>query len=194
MKNMDSPKILSKFHLPEEKSRWIALMLIFGLWAVLQYSLGNQFLALFGILFILVFIFYRPKYFKFFAAIVLGVAFISSHSIDTWANLFQTNLGAAQRLQFTVTNILNPNSGRDVLPGKVQQILSLLGKNHIPSYRLSDQLAQDESIYQRIIETAWPIKKDETSFYLFCSIEEIKDYPGCEVMDKRKEIALVFCH
>jgi len=194
MKNVTFPKILKTYNLTIEKRRRLAQIFILGLWALIQYSLGNKFYGLFGILFLLIFFFYRPRYFKVFAVIVLLMALFSSHSVDTWTDLIQSNLDTVQHLQLTLANILTPNSGREVLPGKVQQMLSLFGKYHITNYRLSNRLEQDESINQRIIESAWPKKKDSTSFYLICLIEEIKNNPTCDLIGKRKDVALVYCH
>jgi hypothetical protein len=108
--------------------------------------------------------------------------------------LKQSNLGTFQDLNSPLSNVLSPNSGQEVLPPRVLQMLNLLKSNNISGYDLSNYLVQDKLTYERIIESAWPIKLKRKSFQLLCSIEEINFYPNCEVIDQREDVALVRCH
>ena len=128
------------------------------------------------------------------ATSVLVIVLIFTPTVPTWRYLIQSNIKTGQQLNIALPAIFSPNTGQEILPAQVQQMLSLMRMYHVPDYQISNQMAQDITIRQRIVEAAWPIKNDPKSPYLFCFPEEIKNHPNCAVVDQREAVALVHCH
>jgi len=127
---------------------------------------------------------------------VLVIVLFHTPTINTLAELKKSNLSTIQDFKLSLTNIFSPNSGQEVLPVQVRQMLSLLQTHHIASYQLSNQLDLNLLIKQRIVESAWPIKMDKRSPYLLGLVEEIKRTPiwrNCAVIDQREDVTLVYC-
>jgi len=186
-------RLVNLFPIIEIRKRLVIIFLL-GAWALIQYSLGNKFYAIFIIVFFIILIVFRPPFFMLIAASVLVIALFNTTALDTLMELRQSNLSAVQNPKLPLTNIFSPNSGQEVLPDQVQEMLSLLHTHHIASYQISKPLEQDLRIYQRIIEAAWPIKYDGTSPYLFISLNDVIINPNCDVIDQRKDVALEYCH
>jgi hypothetical protein len=136
----------------------------------------------------------RLLYFLLLEAAVLLLVLIFTPTLHTWNYLIQSNSRAIHQLERSFTTIFIPNTGQEVLPINVLQILSLLRTDNLASYQLSKQLGQDGTILQRITEAAWPIRTDRKSPNVFCLLEEIKNYPDCDLIDQREAVALVYCH
>lgn len=127
------------------------------------------------------------------AGLVLIIILFKTPTIEAWTNLIQANISTVQHLKLSPSNIFSPNSGQEVLPVQVQQMLSLLQTHQIGSYQLSNQLMQNPLIFQRTIESAWPIKMEGKSSHFLIAIEEIKNYASCVQIDQREDVALVYC-
>ncbi|MCJ7702124.1 MAG: hypothetical protein MUO62_11105 [Anaerolineales bacterium] len=127
------------------------------------------------------------------AGLVLIIILFKTPTIEAWTKLIQANISTAQHLKLSLSHIFSPNSGQEVLPVQVQQLLSLLQTHQISSYQLSNQLMQNPLIFQRTIESAWPTKMEGKSSYLLISFEEIKNYASCVQIDQREDVALVYC-
>jgi len=79
------------------------------------------------------------------------------------------------------------------LPEQVQVMVSLINANNIESYKLSPELHKDEEIWRRVIESAWPIKMEESSSYIFITSDEKPSYQNCVIVDQKEDIRLVNC-
>lgn len=180
--------------LTKENRRQIVHFFILGIWALIQYSLGNKPYGLFIIAFFFILVKFRLPNFTLVAIPVLVIVLFSTTIIDTGAQLKQWNLNTAQNYKRTLIDIFTPNAGQNVLPITVRRMLSLLQDNNITSYRLLDHLYQDPLIMQRIVESAWPIKLDNASPYILRSLDEINNDSRCIEIDHRKEVALDYCH
>jgi len=132
-------KFLSGLNIGKQKR--VAYILILGIWVLIQFSFGNKFYALCTLVLILATALYRPAYYKILAALVLVIGLFTTPTIITWTNLIQSNLSTVQHLELTLTTIFTPDSGREVLPVQVQQMLVLLQTYQINSFQLSSQLA-----------------------------------------------------
>jgi len=185
---------LSSHNLTPEKLERLVHLFLLGAWALTQYSVGNKFYGLFIIAFFVILVIARPPSFLLLAASVLVIVLFNTPTIDTLAQLKLSNLSAGKHPRPFLTRIFSPNSGKEVLPIQVQQMLSLLQEHQIASYQLSNQLDSDPLLKQRIIESAWPIKMDSASPYLLSSLEETITNPACVVIDQRKDVALADCH
>jgi hypothetical protein len=188
-------KMFTACNLTMEKRKRLAHIFLLGFWAVIQYSLGNGLFGLFIVaLLIITLIMPRPPYFAIIAATVLIIALFYTPTIDTWTVLKKSNLSTFQTPKLFLRNIFTANSGQEVLPVYVQQMLPLLQTHHVTSYQLSDQLSQDPLIKQRVIEAAWPIKMDRKSAYILILLKQINNNPACVVIDQREDVALEYCH
>lgn len=178
----------------KDRHKLLIYMPIIGLWVFFEYCNGNKFHSLFIAAFFITLAISRRGYFALVMVSVLVIVAFYIPVLDTWANLRLSNLNTIQNPKQTLVSIFKPNSGQEVLPPQVQQILSLLETNHITSYQLSDQLSSDPLINQRITEAAWPIKKEPEAYYSLRYLTELIRQPSCVVVDQRKKIALDYCH
>jgi len=185
---------LASYNLTTEKLKRLVHLFLLGAWALAQYSLGNKFYGLFIIAFFLILVIARPPSFLLLAVSVLVIVLFNTPTIDTLAQLRLSNLSAGRHPRPFLTRVFSPNSGKEVLPIQVQQMLSLMQEHQISNYQLSNQLDSDPLIKQRIIESAWPIKMDSTSPYLFSSLEETITNPTCVVIDQKEDVTLADCH
>ena len=180
--------------LTKENRQRLVHVTILGIWALSQYFLGNKIYGFFIIVFFFILMLSRSRNFILVAIPVLVIVLFNTSTIDTATQLKKWNLNTVQNYKRTLIHIFTPNSGQNVLPARVRQMLSLLIDNHVASYRLSDQLYQDPLVMQRIVESAWPIKLDSTSPYLLSLPAELTNNPTCSVIDDRKDVVLAYCH
>jgi len=103
------------------------------------------------------------------------------------------NLGAVKDFRSFQSNLKTPHAGEHVLPPANQEILALLRNHQLDSYNISEKIMNDELIYQRLIESAWPRKMSPDSKYKFMFVSELDDSSTCREVGRRKEAALVFC-
>ena len=164
-----------------------------SVWALLQLAWGNKFYVFFIVIISLLLIVNRPLRFMLVVGLILAIVFFTTPTIATWTGLQQSNLHTVQNLESSLTNFIIPNSGKEALPKKVQHMLFLLRTHHIADYRLSDRLKQDIEVKQRITESAWPIKMENTSPYLLVLIDELNIYSTCTEIGQNKDVALVYC-
>lgn len=199
MNNEASPKKLSLYNLTADQRKWLVHLFLLFLWALIQFSLGNKFYSLYVIAFFLTLILYRPPKFALLAVSVLVIVLFGTSIIDTLSALKQSNLDIAQNPKPALTNIFTPNSGSQVklgddLQSKIWNMLSLLRKHNVASYQLSDKLHSDFQVFARITIAAWPIKMESTSSYILITVDERGNYSTCSKIDKKKDVALVYCH
>lgn len=167
--------------------------ILLSVWVLFQYRQGNELYALFMIPFFFVLSIPRLKAFTLIFASVFVIILFKTPVLETWIEIRETNLGAFHSFKPSIFKVLTPNSGRDVLPMNVQKMLLLLEENNITKYRLSNKFEQNPLIHQRIVESAWPVKKDATSPYLLCSIEEFRNMTACIEVARKEDVLLVYC-
>lgn len=79
------------------------------------------------------------------------------------------------------------------LPDVVQEMAALARARHVGSYRISDRMRSDATIFQRSVEGLWPIRMDanaKASFFL--KGEEPKEGGSCRHW-AGEEVVLVLC-
>ena len=124
----------------------------------------------------------------------LVILLIFTPVIETLVKLKHSTVYALHNFTQLQSEIFRPDSGVEVLPSQVQEMLSLLHTHNITKYQLSAQLQQNCLILQRITESAWPIINESEAVYhllLICEIEQ--GNTGIEI-DRKKEVALVYRH
>lgn len=109
-------------------------------------------------------------------------------------NVFRSALHVARDFKTFQSNLETPNAGEHVLPPSVREMLTLLRAHRLDTYRVSEGIAAaDEAlIYQRIVESAWPRRMDPRSGHEFRFVFEPAT-SGCTQIERKKEVALVFC-
>jgi len=180
-------------NLTKENLRRLAHIILLGAWALIQYSLGNKIYGLFIIVFYLALLIYRQSYFTLIAIPALVLVLFDTPMIDVWVQLKKSNMDTVQHLTPSLRTLFTPNSGQEVLPDQVQNMLSLIQNHHVPNYRLSKQLTSDPLIRERIKESAWPVKTEKKSAYLLSLNGEIKNHPACIIIDQREDVVLAHC-
>lgn len=173
-------------------ARLVQLCLL-AMWALFQYTQGNELYAVCILLLFVVLSALRIQSFMVIGVFVLVIVLFKTPVLDTWIEIRETNLQAFQSFKPSIARLFIPNSGRDALPKHVQQMLSLIEENGIPDYRLSDSYEQNPEINQRIVESAWPVKKEASSQYILLTVEEATTLMDCSEVGKRKDVALVHC-
>lgn len=167
---------------------FVCLLILF------QYYNDSIFCSLFVVVFFVAFAIFRRVYFTLVMVLILAIVLFYTPVLGTWVHLRSSNLNVIQNPKQTLPRIFQPNSGQEVLPPQVQQMLSLLETNRVTSYQLSERIYSDPLINQRITEAAWPIRKEPKSYYLFKYFNEAIKHPSCIMIDQRKEMELDYCH
>lgn len=177
-----------------DRFRFVANVIFPSALILMELYLGNYVIALFIFLCFLILLFSRQHRFFILAILILVIIIPNKNILATMSQLRDIDFPTLQHPKAALTNLFTANSGQDVLSGQVQSMLSLLQVNHLENYQLSNTLANDPLVYQRIIEAAWPIKMSLKSKYYFVLIGEINSYPTCTIIDQRKDVALAKCN
>ena len=92
------------------------------------------------------------------AVILLGVflIFFRPPVPDSIGQTFRCVFRGVTHLQSFKENLTTPHSGEQILPSSVQEMLALLRKHNLSSYRISRKIKEDWLLHQRIVESAWP--------------------------------------
>lgn len=175
------------------RKRWVCLFLLFAL-AGIELFWGDKLLGIFIIAFFIIFLVFHPPSFAIIAASAMVIALFTTPTIDSLTALKHFNLNTISHPKQPLVNILSPNSGLEVLPIEVQEMLALLHTHNVVNYRISEQMGHDLLIYQRIREAAWPIPYDTSSSFLFLSPKDPIINPNCSVIDQREDVVLEYCH
>ena len=172
--------------------KWLNIILL-GSWALLQYRLGNELYAVCVVLLFLIFSAPRFRNFTLIAIFALAILVFKMPTVDTLVDIKQANLNTYETFKTSLNTILTPNTGSEVLPKSVRQMLELIKVHSIPDYQLSASMVEDVFIYQRMTEAAWPVKQEKTSHYLFLFTNEKNNYPTCEKIERRENIIIAYC-
>jgi hypothetical protein len=71
-------------------------------------------------------------------------------------------------------------------------MLALLRGHGVNAYRVSTKITADPLIYQRIVESAWPIRPDPTAtWYITFATEALP--ARCRYLDRRDDVVLARC-
>jgi len=77
------------------------------------------------------------------------------------------------------------------LPQETLEIKKIIQEKNIKVFNLSDKFKNDEFLYQRTIEFAYPSKFSKHSNIFFEIIDEIN--PGCEILSKNNYTQISKC-
>ena len=195
MKSIPLLRKLITRNLTREKCIWFVCLLLLGIWALIPIPLKYKICGILVIAFFLIpASFYLLRYMV-LTLLTLFIVVFNTTAIATLETVILTNLTTVQNLENQITEMVSPNSGLpEGLPSEDWQMISLMQANHLPNYRLSNQIFQEPLIRQRIIEAAWPIKMDNGSVYLFMENKETDNDSNCNIIDRREDVVLEYCH
>lgn len=118
---------------------------------------------------------------------------LSFQAVETTArHLNSTAIRVLGSFRAFQVDINNPQTGEHVLPLRVQEMLKMLRRHGVQQYRVSVSIAEDAWGFQQIVASAWPRKLEKearTGFVL--NAEPIT--PGCNLIEKQREVSLVYC-
>jgi hypothetical protein len=172
---------------------WIIMILLFP-WVLFQYKNLNRFYAVFLVFFVLGQLIFRKQYFILLVVAVLAMIFFKTSVVDTIQAVRDKSLYVVWNPREPLTNIFTPGSGEDVLPGRVQILLSLQREFELSSYNLSGQFLDDPLLYQRTMEAVWPIQYNPNSPYIFYLSEDSNpEVEKCQLRAKKEDVKLVYC-
>jgi hypothetical protein len=196
MNKNEQSKSLKRFYLlHQEKIKLIAGLVLVCLFAMIEWHFDNRFYAIFIICFYIIALFFRKKrYFDIIIPVILTFCIFNTLLPDCILLIKKTNVPSIQHPKGVLVNLFAPNTGLEVLPVPVQDMLRILKKTNKETYKLSPEISSDGEIMQRIVEAAWPRKLEETSPYIFINSDESDQYKLCEVVDDLEDLTLVDCH
>ncbi|MGE5359766.1 MAG: hypothetical protein ACM3NQ_12180 [Bacteroidales bacterium] len=114
--------------------------------------------------------------------------------VATSRELHVTAYRALKHRQDFRANLDTPRSGEQVLPGRVQEVLSILeGEGRgVKRYAVSGGLSADLWDRQQLVVATWPRKLEPNANARF----QLQSEPmpaGCSLVDKRKDVLLAYC-
>lgn len=113
--------------------------------------------------------------------------------MDTVGHHFRCVFNVAANFHSFQSNLAIPHAGEHALPSAIQEMLALLRGRQVDSYSISGKIMNDLLLHERIVESAWPRKMSPDSHYKLMFIFELDRYAHCREIERRKEVALVFC-
>jgi len=110
----------------------------------------------------------------------------------TSSDLNRTAVRMLGRFEAFQADINNPQTGEYVMERKVQEILTMLRRHGVERYQVSNAIAENPTVLQEIVASAWPRKfePDAKARFAFSAEPAI---PGCSLIEKQPEVSLVYC-
>lgn len=152
--------------------------------------MGNTLYALLVVALFLVLSLIVRRRFLYVAVPAMLVMLLSTTVQGTAAALIRSNISMARSFNAQARTILTWESGREVLPLEVQQMLLMLRANKLDTYRVSDQIWRD--FEQRTIEGLWPARLDPASPNRFRLNTDPAD-SSCRFIRQRRNVLLERC-
>lgn len=109
---------------------------------------------------------------------------------EWWRTLIA--LASGEQARSALRDLVTPNSGEQVLPPLVRDMLALLRQRGIQEYALSPQISADPLLHQRIVESAFPRMMVSTAPYLLARVGEPLS-AKCNSVAVEKGIELAAC-
>ena len=171
----------------------IVNFLVLGIWLVIQYSRGNTFLLILFFIVLFSALLFKHRSFLIIAVTIFLITITSVSTLLSLINLKDIYTNSLKNPYQSFQNIFTPNTGTEILPSQVKQMLIMLEDNHLKDYQLSSELENDIYIMQRMVESAWPIKLENSSLNYFSSRKDLELYASCKILDQKEDVVLVYC-
>jgi ABC-type transport system involved in multi-copper enzyme maturation permease subunit len=156
----------------------------------LNYALGNTLYALFVAAFFLLLSLIVRRRFLYAAVPAMLVMLVSTTVLGTATALIRSTIVTGRHVDAQATTILTWESGREVLPLEVQQMMLMLRARNLDDYRVSEKLWMD--FEQRTIEGLWPARFDPASPNRF-RLNTDPDGTSCRFIRQRRNVILERC-
>lgn len=177
------------------RKKIIAFILIIG-WIILLLYYHQYVTLLFTIPFVITVLYFQQSIIKVSSVIILLVFIFFTPTFDSIIQLRNNTISVYEDKKIDLREVLAPNSGlfsNKFVPNEVKEMLMLIDRFQLNDYQISKSMQENQSIFQRIVETAWPIKMEPFSQNLFFSIDDLDQYKGCIEIGRESEIVLVHC-
>lgn len=170
-----------------------AILILVAIWTFINFRLKIFFPIILLTVFCLILWFNTRPNTLVVAIPIFFVIVVFTQSILAWNNIKITNLRLANNFRSSITNLMTPGSGTEILPEPVLQIHELMDSYNITSYRLTEKISEDALVYQRTIDSTWPKTENPDAAYIFGFIGDIAHYGGCSIIEKRQDVELGIC-
>ncbi len=178
----------------KDKINLLLKILLVGIYSLYEWLLGYRFFAISIFIFFIIALVCKGKgYFVLIISIISIFFIFNTFTLDALVVMRNEESAFIQHPKEDLENLLTPGTGLFVLPEPVQVIISLIKVNEIDNYQLSPELFNNEEIRRRVIESAWPIKMEDKSSFVFITPNEKASYENCIIVDQKEDITLVDC-
>lgn len=196
MLRMINIKSVKQFFLLNQKVIKLVLELfLVCVFAWIEWRFKYRFYPVFIVcIFIVALLFQNRRNFDFIIAIIMVFFILNTTTPNNLSQIKELSGQFIQNPEEGLFQAFTPNTGLEVLPRPVQNMLIMINENSINSYRLSPKFLENKELEQRIVESAWPIKLEETSPFIFITTDESDQYQNCTIIDDSEDLTLVDCH
>ena len=194
-KNIKNNSINQFYTLHKQKITLILEFLLVLVFAYVEWRFKHGFYALFIIVFFVFTHIFKDRDHKDLIIPILIIFLIfNTLAFDSLLLFRRIDVPSIQHPKSYLKNLFTADTGLEVLPDSVQTMLTMMHAANIENYYLSPDYYGDGEIMQRIVESAWPIKLEESSQYIFISDQDNDLYQDCSFVANMKEINLVKCN
>ncbi|PKO02594.1 MAG: hypothetical protein CVU43_07190 [Chloroflexi bacterium HGW-Chloroflexi-5] len=194
-KNIKNNSINQFYTLHKQKITLILEFLLVLVFAYVEWRFKHRFYALFIIVFFVFTHIFKDRDHKDLIIPILIIFLIfNTLAFDSLLLFRRIDVPSIQHPKSYLKNLFTADTGLEVLPDSVQTMLTMMHAANIENYYLSPDYYGDGEIMQRIVESAWPIKLEESSQYIFISDQDNDLYQDCSFVANMKEINLVKCN
>jgi len=106
--------------------------------------------------------------------------------LNAFANYFRKMYDVQNISRALITNdslVTSPGSGKHILPANVQKALFIIDSISAPDYTVYGTYSQVQvEFYQRLQESAWPLRCDSNSRLVFGFPEELSKSPNINII------------
>lgn len=174
--------------------KYLPAFLVFLCWLLIHERFGNRTYGLLVLVALLLIIALRGKNLPVVLATAGVILLLLSPIADTINALRGYGIDFVNQKKYYLHDIFAPEAGQEVLPTQVREALSLLQQHNLKDYRLYKTLENDPLLHQRMVEAAWPARRDPLSRYVFVTVEEAGDLsPTCIELGRKEHVALYDC-
>lgn len=194
-KNSKTNSINQFYTLHKQKITLILELFLVLLFAYVEWRFKHRFYALFIIIFfVFTHIFNDRDHKDLIIPILIIFLIFNTLAFDSLLLFRRIDVPSIQHPKSYLKNLFTADTGLEVLPDSVQTMLTMMHAANIENYYLSPGYYGDGEIMQRIVESAWPIKLEESSQYIFITDKDNDLYQDCSIVANMKEINLVKCN
>lgn len=171
----------------------LTFILLFVCWLFVHYYFANRTYLVLFLVAIITIIPLRDKNLSIVIVIAGVILFLLSPIVDTLKLLRDNAIYFVNDKEQILHDIFTSRAGLEVLPVEVQEELSLLEEYNLKDYQLFKTLENNPLLHQRIVEAAWPTRRNPHSRYLFALIEEAVELtPEWREISRKDHVVLLY--